>query len=248
MGEPALTLRGVTKNFAGVRAVDGVDMRLDRGRITGVIGPNGAGKSTVINLVSGLIRPSAGEIRFGDTDLNRLSMAQRARLGIRRSFQHPHLLEGATARTMLALAASSPSAAGMRAYDLDEVAERFGFGDRIDAVVDDLPYGHQKLLNLAMLWLGRSHVALIDEPYAGVGPEHVDAVTRVIRTMAESGTAIMLVEHNLEIVAALSHGVVVLDLGKVIFAGTMDVALRDRRVMDAYLGADAGGQDAEAAA
>lgn len=246
MASPALILESVTKNFSGVRAVDGVSMQFHGGRVTGVIGPNGAGKSTVINLASGLIHPSAGRIRFDGTHLARLSMAKRARLGIRRSFQHPHLIKGATMRSMLALAASAPTTAAMPRQNVEEVATRFGFSDRLDAIVDDLPYGYQKLLNLAMLWFGRSHVALLDEPYAGVGPEHVEAVTRIIRSMADNGTAVVLVEHNLEIVSNLSHSVFVMDLGKVIFAGSMKDALSDRRVMDAYLGSDAEASHAEA--
>ncbi|RNL62462.1 ATP-binding cassette domain-containing protein [Nocardioides marmoriginsengisoli] len=234
MTEPVLELSGVTKDFAGVRAVDAVSCALAAGEVTGFIGPNGAGKSTMINLASGLLRPTQGSIRLRGANVTRTSMARRARLGIRRSFQHPHLLAGATVDSMLRLAASAPRSGGIR--DRKAVADRFGLGDRLDQVVTDLPYGHQKLLNLAMLWVGRAVVVLLDEPYAGVGPEHRDAVTEAIRTMAGDGAAVALVEHNLEIVSSLAPTSVVLDLGAVIFTGATQDALRDERVLTAYLG------------
>lgn len=240
MAEPAaMSLERVTKNFAGVRAVQDITLELYAGRVTGVIGPNGAGKSTMINLASGLIRPTAGVIRLGGGDVTRVDMAKRARMGIRRSFQHPHLLAGSDVRSMLSLAARAPGATG-EARDPIGVAERFGLGTRLDQAVQDLPYGFQKLVNLAMLWLAKARVVLLDEPYAGVGPEHRDAVSDAIRAMAEDGAAVALVEHSLEIVAELTTQTVVLDLGRVIFDGSTEAALSDAAVLEAYLGQGAG--------
>jgi len=239
MSEGVLVAAGITKDFAGVRAVDDVDFELSAGEVKGFIGPNGAGKSTLINVASGLVRPTSGTVFLRGTNVTRTSMARRARLGLRRSFQHPHLITDATVERMLRLGMSAPGASGSRSPgrgDISKVAERFGFGDRLGQVVSDLPYGYQKLVNLAMLWAAHPDVVLLDEPYAGVGPENRDAVSSAIRAMAEDGAAVALVEHNLEIVSSLAPTSVVLDLGAVIFTGSTAEALRDPRVLTAYLG------------
>ncbi|MCE3550877.1 ATP-binding cassette domain-containing protein [Pseudonocardia sp. RS11V-5] len=231
----ALAVRNVTKTFKGVRALTDVSIDFRRGRITGFVGPNGAGKSTLVNVASGLLHPDSGRIELDGKDVTGLGLAAHARLGIVRTFQHPRLFGGHTAGEMVRTALRAPSTDG-RTRDAGEVLAHFALEHVTDVVVDDLPYGTKKLLNVAIAWALRPRVLLLDEPFAGVGHGDRELFVDAIAAVAESGVAVGLIEHNVGVVMRLSSQLVVLDSGRVIFDGDPVEGQRDPEVLAAYFG------------
>jgi branched-chain amino acid transport system ATP-binding protein len=229
---------GLGKSFSGVRALDGADLQLRRGRILGIIGPNGAGKSTLINLATGLFRADAGTIVFDGRDVSRLSLARRARLGLLRSFQQTRVFGSMTVREALRLGGECPRAAGDADPHVaaEAAIQRFGLGEFADRVTSETPYGVQKVLNIALVAMSEPKALFLDEPFAGVASEDVERISRVIEAIRDEGVAIGLVEHNIEELLRLADAVVVLDSGRMIFEGTPAEARVSEVVREAYLG------------
>jgi branched-chain amino acid transport system ATP-binding protein len=237
-GEAVFTAAGLSKSFSGVRALDDASLTLRRGEILGIIGPNGAGKSTLINLATGLFKPDSGVMTFEGRDVAGVSLPKRARLGLMRSFQQTRVFGSMTVLEALRLGAESPSAKRHRTGgDAAEAAiERFGLGEFRDRVAADLPYGVQKVLNIALVALGSPRALFLDEPFAGVSSDDVQRISDVIESIRDEGVAIGLVEHNIEALLRLADSVVVLDSGKLIFEGLPDEARNSEIVREAYLG------------
>jgi branched-chain amino acid transport system ATP-binding protein len=232
-----LVASGLQKTFGGLQALKDVDVNLVAGTVLGIIGPNGAGKSTLINVLSGLDRASAGEILVDGKSVTKLTMEDRARQGLVRTFQHPHYFGPLTVSQVLSRARLAPRRTVLKDRPSEEDAlERFGIERFRDEPVSLLAYGTKKLVNVAMAWLLQPRVLLLDEPFAGVGTEYAEVFTRSIQALAADGVAIGLVEHNIEIVMTLSQQLLVLDSGAVIFRGTPADGQRDKRVLEAYFG------------
>jgi branched-chain amino acid transport system ATP-binding protein len=248
-----LSVRGLSVSFGGVRALQNVSLTVDPGRIVGLIGPNGAGKSTLLNCISGITRPSAGEIRLGETVLTGRRPDQIVGLGLGRVFQHPqviaelsvldnllvasHLsLDFSVVAEMIGLPAVRRAEDRARAEAV-AVAERVGLGVNLDMRAGSLPYGHRKLLELGrVILLGARHL-LLDEPIAGLNEVEIEQLARLVLELRDSGgLSILLVEHNMGLVRRLCDRAVVLDAGQVIAEGTPDGVLADPRVLMAYLG------------
>jgi branched-chain amino acid transport system ATP-binding protein len=243
-----LETRGLGKHFTGFRAVNDVSLRVRRGSIHALIGPNGAGKTTVFNLLTRFLTPSEGTIHFEGTDVTATPAARVARLGLVRSFQVSAIFPGMTvldnvkvglqnreklshcfwrgARASAHLDAEAMSL--LEAVDLADVARRQASG---------LPYGKRRSLELATTLGMNPKVLLLDEPTQGMGIEDVAVVTRLIRRVAESRT-VLIVEHNLNVVSALSDTVTVLARGSVLAEGSYAEVAADARVVQAYIGAD----------
>jgi branched-chain amino acid transport system ATP-binding protein len=236
---PVLEVRGVSKQFGGLAALQAVDLTITAGEVLGILGPNGAGKSTLINVVSGATRANSGTVLLGGENVSALDLADRARRGLVRTFQNTRPSEELTPREILRLASLAPISAHASgvAYKPDELIDLFELGPFADVRHSSLPYGFQKIVLLAATAMCRPRVLFLDEPFQGVSDSELEHVAAVIRRFQSTGAAIGLVEHNVRSVMALCKQIIVLDAGKLIFSGLAKDALRDSAVQIAYLGA-----------
>jgi branched-chain amino acid transport system ATP-binding protein len=227
----------VTVAFGGNRALDGVAMAAEPGRITGLIGPNGAGKSTLFDVVSGLRRPLTGQIFLEDRDVTRLGPARRSRHGLARTFQRLELFGRLSVRDNLRVAAELGSQRRRAGEVVDELITRLGLAEVADTPADALPTGVGRLVEVGRALAVRPKVLLLDEPAAGQDGEETERFAALLRSVADDGTAVVLVEHDMALVMSVCDEVYVLDLGKMIAVGPPAVIRRDETVLAAYLGA-----------
>lgn len=241
-----LETRGLTKEFKGFLAVDHVDLKVRRYRIHALIGPNGAGKTTVFNLLTHFLTPTRGRIFFEGRDITADPAARIARRGIVRSFQisavFPHLSVNENIRIGLQrkLDNSFHFWRSERALDvLDararELAAAVGLEDALAQKAGDLPYGRKRALEIATTLALEPTLLLLDEPMSGLGREDIGRISALIRAAAENRTVLMI-EHNMDVVADLSHTITVMQYGAILAEGTYEEVSRDPRVMDAYVG------------
>lgn len=244
-----LEARGLTKSFRGFVAVDKVDLKVQFGGIHALIGPNGAGKTTVFNLLTRFIPPTSGNILLFGEDITRQSAHALARNGVVRSFQisatFPHL----SVIENLKIAVQRPSVAPGRFWQssrslahLDERAHHFlelvELKKFAQVAAGELPYGHKRALELATTLATDPKVMLLDEPTQGLGIEEVDHITQLIKRFSKERTVLM-VEHNMRMVAAIADRISVLRYGRIIAEGSYDEVSRNPQVIEAYLGSKA---------
>jgi len=248
----SLTVHGLRKSFSGLRVVDDVSFEADAAEITGLIGPNGAGKSTLFALVTGFLGADAGTIRFGDANIQELTVEARARLGLARTFQVPRPFAQLTVRENLMAAAPGqpgervltlllrPGAVRQREQEVrvqaDALLNFLGLAQVAGNRAGALSGGQQKLLELGRALMTEPRYVLLDEPYAGVNPVLIEEISGRIRTLAERGTGFLIVEHNLPALSRLAGRLLVMDRGRLIASGTPAEVLADRTVQDAYIG------------
>jgi branched-chain amino acid transport system ATP-binding protein len=241
-----LETRDLCKSFAGYRAIDGVSLAIERDAIHAIIGPNGAGKTTFFNLLSGFVAPTTGTIALDGRDITGLAPHVIARLGIVRSFQinsiFTHLTVLDNVKVSLEAKTELPSRfwlPGKATARLDararELLADVGLDGERDLLAAQLSYGRKRALELAISLAQDPAVLLLDEPTAGMGPEDVTRIVQLVGRI-RTGRTIVLVEHNLSVVADLSDRITVLQRGKVLVEGTYAEVKADRRVVDAYLG------------
>lgn len=238
VGRAELECRALVKSFGGVRALRGVDLVIKPGSTLAIIGPNGAGKSSLINVLTGLFTPTSGSVTLNGEDISNKNLAARTRLGLMRTFQGTRIFSTLRVRQALALGNEAPRALG-QPTTVDALAESFGLVSYLDTVVAELPYGIQKVLNLALVSASRPRVLLLDEPFAGVHAEDVGRLSAVIERFRADGVAVAVVEHNIEALLRIADSVVVLDSGALLFSGSPDEARTSPAVREAYLGAHA---------
>jgi branched-chain amino acid transport system ATP-binding protein len=246
---PIIATADLTKEYAGFRAVDGVSLLFERERVHAIIGPNGAGKTTLFNLLSGFTPPTSGTIAFEGREITNVAPADRAQLGIVRSFQitsiFPHLtvlenvkvsLQAKTPLSHRFLASSSTTRA------LDEPALQIlsdvGMVEFAEHRAAHLPYGRKRSLELAISLAQDPPLLLLDEPTAGMGQEDIARTIGLIKRIAK-GRTIILVEHNLRVVEDVCDRVVVMQRGRILVEGSYADVRADQRVVDAYLGGGA---------
>jgi branched-chain amino acid transport system ATP-binding protein len=237
---------GLSKEFAGFVALNGVDLRIRRGSIHALIGPNGAGKTTCFNLLTKFLQPSSGRIRYNGRDITGLLPAEVARLGMVRSFQisavFPHLtvLENVRVALQRQRGDSFDFWRGERALDayndraLDAL-KMMGLSDFKDLLAVELSYGRKRALEIATTLALQPDVLLLDEPTAGMGHEEIGRIIDVIR-QAAVGRTVLMVEHNLSVVQNLCETITVLARGRVIAEGGYKEVSADAAVIAAYLG------------
>ncbi|MEX2292460.1 MAG: ABC transporter ATP-binding protein [Acidimicrobiales bacterium] len=231
----ALEVRGITVRFGGRLALDSVDLLAEAGVVTGLIGPNGAGKTTLFNVICGLLTPAEGTVRIGTADVTRLAPFKRARRGLGRTFQRLELFGLLTVRENVRLAAHGISPASADAIT-DGLLERLGIGGIQDVRTDRLPTGQARVVELARALATRPTVLLLDEPASGQDDDETTTFASVLVEVAREGIAVVLVEHDIQLVMDVCQQIHVLDLGCVLASGTPEVIRRDEAVLAAYLG------------
>ena len=246
-GNVILEARGLTKEFAGFVAVSDVNLRVERGTIHALIGPNGAGKTTCFNLLTKFLQPSRGQILYNGLDITAMKPADVARRGLVRSFQISAVFPHLTALENVRVALQRQHGSSFDFWRSKSVLDRFnsrarelledvGLSDVANAPAVEMPYGRKRALEIATTLALDPEVMLLDEPMAGMGHEDVDKVAALIKRISKKHT-ILMVEHNLNVVANLSDAITVLTRGKVLAEGDYTTVTKHPQVKEAYLGA-----------
>jgi branched-chain amino acid transport system ATP-binding protein len=240
MRSPGGLLRAtaVFRSFEGVRALDGVNLELQRHEVVGLIGPNGAGKTTLVNIITGFDRPTAGTVELGGAEITAWPAHRRGRAGLARTFQHGHLFAGLTVRENVEVAAlgsgARPREARLRA---EVVLEMLALSDRAERPAAVLSHGEERKLGVARALATRPRFVLMDEPAAGLHEAEVPdfaAVVRAVRDDYEAG--VLLIDHNVALIMEVCDRVQVLDQGRTLAEGTPEEIRRNLDVTTAYLG------------
>jgi branched-chain amino acid transport system ATP-binding protein len=248
-----LEINGLTKRFGGLRAVNEFDINVAEGEIVGLIGPNGAGKSTVFNLITGVIPPTSGTVKFRGQDITHREPEQVAALGIGRTFQlNPLFHEFTVLENVTSSFELHPHSSlldvffNTRKYRRNEafVQEKaheilglLGIAQEADELARNLAHGHQKMLGVARALATKPTLLLLDEPLAGMNPEEIEHSLDAIRGMRDNGITVLIVEHNMQILNSCDR-VVVISFGQKICEGLPNEVRSNQEVISAYFGAD----------
>ena len=242
----ALETQGLCKSFGALTVANGIHFRLERGARHALIGPNGAGKTTFVNLVTGALSPSAGRILLDDTDVTLLPQAQRVKRGLARTFQINTLFRGLSVLENVCLAIGERLGvasdlyrpAGSRRDVVDgayAMLERLGLADDAQRRVRELPYGRQRLVELAVALGLEPKVLLLDEPAAGIPSAETGTIIDIIEQLPQD-LALLIIEHDMDLIFRLARRITVLVQGAVLLEGSPQEISRDARVREVYLG------------
>lgn len=246
MADTLLETAGLSRQFGGLAAVQDVGLSVERGRVHAIVGPNGAGKTTLINLLSGDLKPSAGEVRYQGRDITAWPAHRVAHLGIGRSYQKTNIFRDFTAfeNCWLAAQALLPGAFAMlrpaRKYRQaqDRAAKALdlcGLSDRAGRRAAELSYGEQRQIEIAMLLAAEPELLLLDEPLAGMGPEESAAMLALLKRLA-AGHTLVMIEHDMDAVFAIAQRITVMVNGRVLATGAPAEIRANPQVQEAYLG------------
>jgi len=231
--------RDLARHYGGVRALDGVDLTIRSGELVALVGPNGSGKTTLVNLLTGAVRPTRGEIRIAGRVATRLAPHTRTHLGIARTYQIPRPFESMTLRDNVAVALMFGRTPRSLAAARDEATRHLdfvGLGALADALPSALNLHQRQLLEMARALATDPTVLLLDEALAGLNPAEIDNAVRVVRRIHAAGVTIIIVEHLLRVVNQLATRVVVLNRGRLLADGEPRQVMTDPAVVSAYLG------------
>jgi len=249
-----LELRGISRSFGGVRAVQNVSLGVDRSQVVALIGPNGAGKSTLFHTVSGLVKPDAGTVLLHGQDISAMRTDKRVSQGIACTFQNLRLFPDMTVRetvltstyhriatgwpSLLGSLVASPRRLDPQTRDVQEILQTVGLDDAVDVEVGALSYGAKKRLEMARALATGPDVILLDEPVAGMNTTEKNEIRAVLERVRARGLGILLVEHDMQFVMNLADRVVVMNFGQRIAEGTPEEVQSDPAVRTAYLGTE----------
>ena len=249
-----LTLQEVNLRFGGITVLENVGFTVEPGQIFGLVGPNGAGKTSLFNCISGHYRPSSGSIRIDDDEMLGSTPARLARRGLARTFQHPALQLHSSVLENVLLGAHTRLPGGPAEWSIRSprtlrserelrtearaLLERTGLGWAADLPADELSHGLHKGIELCRALLSRPRLLLLDEPAAGLPHSEVEQLIETVRQLQRDDITVVIVEHNMGLISALTNRVVVLDHGRMLMEGTAAEAQSDPRVIEAYLGKD----------
>lgn len=252
--QPLIRVEQVVMEFAGLRALAGVSLDLHAGSITALVGPNGSGKSTLVNVVSGIYRPTSGRVLYKGQDIAGWPSHKVAQAGITRTFQDPrnvpsftvreNILMGAHRRYRHGALAAAVNTAGARREEaaflrqVDALMQAAGLSEHADAIMSELPYGIQRLAEVARALASDPELLLLDEPAAGLSELESGHLIGLVRLARDHGVAVMLIDHHMDFLAELAEDVVVFEAGDEIYRGDMDGMRADPAVIQAYLGAE----------
>ncbi|HWP97782.1 MAG TPA: ABC transporter ATP-binding protein [Syntrophomonadaceae bacterium] len=250
-----LSLQGVSQEFGGLRALDGVDLAVKEHSIFGIIGPNGAGKTTLFNLVTGIYRPTEGQVLFRERRINGVPPFKVTRMGIGRTFQNIRLFSRLSVLDNVKVAADWSQAAGIvstlfglpkyrreentSTQRAEELITMMGLYDKRMEYADSLAYGEQRRLEVARALASNPTLLLLDEPAAGMNStEKAELMDLIWRIRDEMHISILLVEHDMHLVMNICERIAVLDYGRKIAEGTAEEIKNDQRVIQSYLGVE----------
>lgn len=246
--EPILKVDKLFKSFGDLKAVNGVNLEIYEGGIVSIIGPNGAGKSTLVNILTGFLFPDSGHIYFYGERIERKSIQYRVRKGLNRSFQINSLFNGMTVKENILL--------GLLYWELPlgrlltnrlpkaleekvlEIIESVNMTDKMNIEVDKLSHGEQRLIEITLSIVKPPKLLFLDEPTSGLSPDERNMIMDKIRSIAETGTTVVLIEHNMDVVFSLAKRIVVLNRGSVIADGEPSSIRENEEVKKIYLGED----------
>ena len=255
MENTILEIKHLCKSFGGVKAIDDFSITLEEGKIHGLIGPNGAGKTTIFNNITGIYKPTSGNIHFLGKDIANKKSYEVAQLGIGRTFQNIRLFSNLSVLDNVIIASNMEAKYNIfsaitrlgnykkievsiknKAMDLLDI---FGLVDLCKSKAGSLPYGHQRKLEIARAMALNPKLLLLDEPAAGMNSEESEELVKFIRSIKDRfNLTILMIEHHMDVVAGLSDRVTVLNFGKTLIEGTAEEIKKDTRVIDAYLGGE----------
>lgn len=250
----ALEASGLVKTFGDLRALDGVNLRVERGRITGLIGPNGSGKTTLFNAITGFLEPDAGTVVFEGADVTGKPSHQLARLGLKRTFQNiADFADMSVIENLLSADRAAPGGSVWRLFATPGVVrrgerellarawallDRVGLADRANSRAGDLSIGQGRLLQIARLLMETPRLLMLDEPSSGLNPDDQHKLSATVRDLCEDdGVTVLVIEHNMAFINAISDALHVMHDGRIIAGGPPADVISDPLVIETYLGA-----------
>ncbi|MEB0026026.1 urea ABC transporter ATP-binding protein UrtD [Pseudomonas sp. MH9.2] len=244
MNKPVLTIEGLTVSFDGFKAVDNLNLYIDRNEVRVVIGPNGAGKTTVLDLICGKTRATSGSIQFDGKELTKMHEYNIVRAGVGRKFQNPSIYENLTVFENLEM--SYPT--GRKVFGalffkrsaeviarVEEVANEIFLGDLLQQQADLLSHGQKQWLEIGMLLMQNPDLLMLDEPVAGMSVNERAQTAELLKRISK-GRSVLVIEHDMEFVKSIAHKVTVLHQGKVLAEGSMESIQKNPKVIEVYLG------------
>ncbi len=241
-----LEIKNLHRHFGGVAAIQGVNLAIWENELRSIIGPNGAGKTTLFNVITGRIRASSGQVNYHGEDITNKPPHEVVRLGICRTFQKSSIFPGLSVFENVRIAKQTRMGGSHRVFsDRDRlnavngetwaILDRLGLRDRAEMLASNLSHGDQRLMEIGIALAGEPKLLLLDEPTAGMSPRETERTTQLIRQLAK-GVAVILVEHDMEVVMSISDRISVMHQGVMIAEGTPEEIQRNDRVREAYLG------------